>query len=365
MKTRTGLIVFFGLVLAAGLVWVRLYTAWHFRSIQPVLPGACTVVSGVVGVEDIAIDPNTGRAYLSICDRRAVAEGKPADGGIFVYDLNVPNAKPLRIDGGLVVDFQPHGISLCFREDEAIALFVVNHGEGRHAVERFDLNGLALSGRKTFTAPALVSPNDVAAVDAERFYVTNDHGSRGNAGKAVEDYLGLQRSSVVYYDGSRFKTVAEKIGYANGIALENGGRRVFVAATTEGTVRVYGREATTGGLTLLQTIDCGTAVDNIELDAAGALWVGAHPKPLKFLAHARSATHHSPSEVLRLAFEPSGAVSSRTVFLDAGDRLSGCSVGSAYEGRLLIGSVFEPFFLDCRMPPPPATPSPEENPHDR
>jgi len=347
-------------MLVAGLVWVRLDTAWHFRPIQPASPGACTAVSGVMGVEDIAIDPNTGRAFLSICDRRAVAEGKPAGGGIYTYDLNRPDAVPVRIDGGQVVDFQPHGIGLLIRENAAVALFVVNHGEGRHAVERFDLDGPGLSGRKTFTAPALVSPNDVAAVDTERFYVTNDHGSRGDAGKVLEDYLGLKRSNVVYYDGRRFRTVAENIGYANGIALRQDGRRVFVAATTEGTVRVYGREAATGALTLQQTIDCGTAVDNIDVDAAGALWIGAHPKPLKFLLHARSAAQRSPSEVLRLTIEPSGAISRRTVYLDDGARLSGCSVGAMQGNRLLIGSVFEPFFLDCRMASLPAPQLSEE-----
>ncbi len=349
MKRPTAVVVCFGLAVVIGLVGVRLHKAWHFRAIRPVVPGVCTPISGVVGVEDIAVDPNTGRAFLSICDRRAVAEGKPADGGIYAYDVNRPGAVPVRIDTGRLVDFQPHGISLLFREHEAIALYVVNHGEGRHAIECFEVNGLRLDHRKTISGPQLVSPNDVAAVGAERFYVTNDHGSRGHFTKAVEDYLGLRRSSVVYYDGSRFTTVAANIGYANGIALGPKARRVFVAATTEGTLRVYDRDATSGALTLRQTIDCGTAVDNVDVDIAGAVWIGAHPKPLKFMLHARSAAHRSPSEVLRLVVEPSGRVASDSVFLDSGARLSGSSVGAVYGNRLLIGSVFESFFLDCRI----------------
>jgi len=38
------------------------------------------------------------------------------------------------------------------------------------------------------------------------------------------------------------------------------------------------------------------------------------------------------------------------VYLDDGSVLSGCSVGTVYRDRPLIGSVFESFFLDCRMP---------------
>lgn len=351
MKSKTIIIVLLGVTLAIALVALRLHSAWHFRLIDPVVPGSCTAVSGVVGVEDITVDRSTGIAYLSACDRRAVAEGRPAAAGIYAYDLNRQNPVPIRIDGGQLGDFQPHGIDLLLGKTVAVGLFAVNHGNGRNTIELFDLNGLQLSHRKTISASLLISPNDVTALDGERFYVTNDHGSRGQIGKILEDYLNLRRSGVVYYDGVEFKTVAKDIGYANGIALGRDGRSVFVAATTEGTVRVYGRDAISGVLALQQTVECATAVDNIDVDASGALWVGAHPKPLKFVLHARSAAHRSPSEVLRLTPGPAGTYVQRTVFLDDGARLSGCSVAVVYRERLLIGSVFEPFFLDCRIKP--------------
>jgi len=36
------------------------------------------------------------------------------------------------------------------------------------------------------------------------------------------------------------------------------------------------------------------------------------------------------------------------IYLNDGNPMSGSSVGAAYKDRLLIGSVFEPFILDCK-----------------
>jgi len=349
MKFKTILLVCG--MLAVALVVFRLHSMWHFRSIEPVAPGDCTVVSGLVGVEDIVVDPQSGLAYLSVCDRRAAAAGQPANGGIWTYNLSDNDPVPIRLDTGPADDFQPHGIDLLFGPSGAVGLFVVNHGQGRNTVELFDLDGRQLVHRKTIQDPLIVSPNDVAAVAVDRFYVTNDHGSRGAFGKTLEDYLGLKRSGVVYYDGTRCRSVAGGIGHANGIALAPDGRRVYVCATTEGTVREYGRDAGSGALTLRQTVACGTAVDNVDVDASGALWIGAHPKPFKFVLHVRSARYRSPSEVIRLTPRSDGTFEQQTIYLDDGTQLSGCSVAVAFRDRLLVGSVFEPFFLDWRLKP--------------
>ena len=349
MRPKAILIVLLCLVAATALVFARLHRAWHFRPIEPFFSGACATIPGVVGAEDITVNRRTGIAYLSVCDRRSAVAGKGAGGGIYAYDLNLPAPVPVRIDTGLPGDFQPHGICLFTGEKGKVSLFVVNHGNGRDTIEIFDLDGQTLVHRKTHTDPMLVSPNDVAAVAADRFYVTNDHGSRNDLGKTLEDYLGLKRSGVVYYDGQGFRQVASGIGYANGIALGPGGQALYVCATTEGTVRVYQCELTSGALTLDQTVDCGTAVDNVEVDPSGVLWIGAHPKPFRFVMHARSDRYRSPSEVITLTRGSGGAFSHQTVFLDDGTLLSGSAVGATHGDRLLIGSVFEPFFLDCRM----------------
>ena len=349
MKRKTIFILLICLVASAMLVVARLNRAWQFRSIQPAFSGSCTVVSGVVGAEDITVNPRTGMAYLSVCNRRAPAAGKDSAGAIFAYDLKAPNPVPVRLDIDLPGDFQPHGICLFTAGNETLSLFVVNHGNDSHSVDIFDLQGLTLVHRQSVSGPLLVSPNDVAAVDSDRFYVTNDHGSRNRLVKTLEDYLNLKRSGVVYYDGKGFRPVASGIGYANGIALDPDGQALYVCATTEGSLRVYRRDPASGALAHAQTVACGTAVDNVEVDDTGVLWIGAHPKPLKFVMHARSQRYRSPSEVITLARGPTGDYALRVRYLDDGSVLSGSSVGAVFRDRLLIGSVFEPFFLDCRM----------------
>jgi len=113
-------------------------------------------------------------------------------------------------------------------------------------------------------------------------------------------------------------------------------------------VTVFDRDTSSGALTFGQEIDVGTGPDNIEIDASGDLWIGAHPKLLTFVAYAEDAAKRSPSQVLHVSRGPAGDFKVEEVFLGRGDDLSGSSVGAWRDGRLLIGSVFDPYFLDCR-----------------
>ncbi len=111
-------------------------------------------------------------------------------------------------------------------------------------------------------------------------------------------------------------------------------------------VAVYNRDAASGALTLQAEIDVDTGPDNIEIDANGNLWIGAHPKLLTFVAYAKDADKLSPSQALRI-HRAEGGYDVTEVFLSEGDDISGSSVAAWRQGRLLIGSVFDPHFLDC------------------
>src|SRR6185437_14190447 len=49
----------------------------------------------------------------------------------------------------------------------------------------------------------------IAAVDRERFYIANDHGSTTALGRALDDYLVLPRANLLYFDGTVFRAVAQ------------------------------------------------------------------------------------------------------------------------------------------------------------
>lgn len=356
-----GLVV--GLLLAALVVYL-LYifsVTGMFRFIEPHFNGACTPVRGTPGAEDITLQPGGEMAYISSDDRRAALAGAPRSGAIFGYFLDAAPGK-----GRLVnltptppPGFHPHGIGLLARTGEPDLLFVVNHPFAAaltgnkhdapvHTIEVFERRGEALHHLRTISDPALISPNDVAPVGPDQFYVTNDHGSSGQAGHMAEDFLRLAKSSLVYYDGESFSTVDDGMRYANGVNVSRDHSQVFVAATTDRMVRIYDRQDG-GALRRRADLFLDTGVDNIEVDAGGNLWVGAHPKLLAFVAHAADASKRAPSQVLKLTPDGAGGFKHEEVFLSDGDDLSASAVGARAGNRLLIGGVFDALFLDCQM----------------
>jgi arylesterase/paraoxonase len=124
---------------------------------------------------------------------------------------------------------------------------------------------------------------------------------------------------------------------------------LYVAATTGGAVFVFGIDPASGALEERGEIPVGSGFDNIEIDAAGDLWIGAHPKLLSFVQHAADASQRSPSQVIRVRNPDSADPAVEEIFLSLGADLSGSSVGAVYPDRLLIGSVFDDHNLDCRI----------------
>jgi len=337
-------------LVVVGWVVHLLWTAGHFKTIEPHFAGSCQVVAGVTGAEDITIHPRTGRAYISACDRRALNAGQNGRGGIFAYDLTAPQPVPVKLTSGPGPDFQPHGISLYIDPEGRDALFVINHSGGTHKVEIYDLQPDGLVHRRTVKDPALVSPNDIVAVSRDRFYATNDHRFTSGLLKIGEDYLKLPLANVVFYDGRGFQVAADGIGYANGINISPDGRKLYVVGTTQMTLKIFNRDLKSGALTPIESVRFDTGLDNIEIDASGALWIAAHPQLLKFVAHSKDAANLSPSQVLRVTLQPHEEPRIDEIYLTNGEALSGASVGAVYQNRMLIGSVFESRFLDCRLP---------------
>jgi len=85
------------------------------------------------------------------------------------------------------------------------------------------------------------------------------------------------------------------------------------------------------------------------VDEDGGLWIGSHPKLLRFRAHAADPSKLSPSQVLHISRGPEGGYVVSEVYLGLGDRLSASSVAAVLGRRLLIGGIFDPRFLDCRF----------------
>jgi arylesterase/paraoxonase len=349
MMKRIGIAVLVLVVLLAGWVVHLYWVAGQFKTIEPHFSGTCRAVAGVAGPEDITIHPKTGVAFVSGCNRRAIQEGGVGGGAIFAYDLNAVTSEPENLTPDVDRDFRPHGISLFVGEDGRDVLFVINHQGWEHRIEVFELTAGKLTHRETLMSPMLVSPNDIAAVGPDRFYVTNDHRYPSGWKRTMEDYLRLRRSNVVFYNGSEFVQAASGIGYANGIGVSPDGRLVYVCSITGGSVHVYDRDPESGSLAHREEIDLDTGVDNIEVEPDGDLWIGAHPQLLTTMKHYEDPGTPSPSQVLHLTPRAGGGYDVEEVYLDRGDEISASSVAAVRGNRLLIGAIFESKFLDCSM----------------
>lgn len=334
---------------AAGLVANMLRALGFFKTIEPHFAGECTALTGVVGPEDITIHPGTGVAYISASDWRAATQGRPANGAIYAYDLKAQSPQLLNLTPDAGPDFHPHGISLYRGKNGRDALFVINHQKGRNSIEIYDLKADRLSHRKTISDPKLISPNDLVAVGPNMFYVSNDHRFAAGYLQRLEEFLQLRLSGVLYYDGSRFTQAASGFGYANGINVSANGKILYLCSTTEGALHIFNRDIPTGRLTPRQTLDLDTGVDNIERDPDGGLWIGAHPKLLNFMQHARDPAKLSPSQVLHVIPLADGSYNIKEIYMNRGEEISASSVAAPYNQRLLIGAVFDPKFLDCRL----------------
>ena len=336
-----------GLGLIVIAIFATLINAGVFKTIEAINAQQCHVIDGIVGAEDMTFIPGTNMAFVSAYDRRIERADPTAkiSGGIYLYDLDAQDLIKVSPE---VNDFKPHGISLYQGEQGEIRLFVVDHANQQHQVQIFEYKNQSLTLLRTILAPEMISPNDIVAVGPEQFYVSNDHGFVTGIMRTLEDYLMLPLSNVLYFDGEQTQEVASGLAYANGMNVDASGTRIYVAGVTSLSLYVYERDLKSNALTLIEKINTGTGVDNIELDEKGDLWIGAHPQLLKFVAHSKQSENRSASQVIKIKASD-GSFDMETVYQNNGDPISGSSVAAVKGQRMLIGSVFDPIMLDCTL----------------
>lgn len=331
----------------AGMLANTLYVAGVFKTLQPHFEGSLQLMyNQIPGPEDMDIDYEKGLLFISSTNRWENMKGHSGDGAIWLFHLDT-SAEPVRLMNTFPGEFNPHGISL-FRKDSSTWLFVVNHNADGNFIERFSFRNDTLFHEKTFSGEEMCCPNDVVAVDVDRFYVTNDHGLKKGWMRTLEDYLLLPFSSLLYYNGTGFSTVVKGLHYGNGVNMSKDGSQIYLAETTGRDIQVLNRDIETGTLSPGFEIELGTGVDNIQVDDQGNLWVAAHPKMLAFAGHAKNPEKVSPSQVLKL--EPSkDGFTVTEIYLDDGHQLSGSSVAVPYKGELFVGVVFESKILRAAL----------------
>jgi len=346
MKTFKKIIV----LLVIVLVLLAIRTMWYagvFRALTPADTRKHSLITGIIGAEDITIDQSSGLALVSSTDRRKVLKGDAVKGAIYLVDFMVQKPVFKNLTASFdQEDFRPHGISLFMDDsDSSKWLFVVNHRISGHSIEIFQYTDSGLVHKETVKSTLLKKPNDVVGVGKRAFYCTNDHDSDGGGFSSFEDFLLIGTGSIVYFDGNDMKMLDNGIRYANGITASKDGKKLYVAACTDGSIHIYDREPfkKTGN------IKFNTGVDNLEWDSDGNLWVGAHPKLLTFLSHAKDAQKRSPSQALRINLQNHEKPVISEIYVNDGYPLSGSSVAAVYKNTLLLGGVFDDGILKIEI----------------
>jgi arylesterase/paraoxonase len=323
------------LVLAGGYFVTIMYSTGFFRKIENRSFGKTVAEIPLPGPEDLTIDYESGLMFISSFDRAGDVRGEDPTGGIFLLDLNTPNYEPLRLDDGLGKGFHPHGIHLLKIDSITSRLLVVNHQNGKHTIELFEfIRDDHFAHLRTFKDPLIVSPNDIVAMDADRFYFTNDHGKTEGLGLLAENYLGLPFSGVVYFDGETFREVADGISYANGITHKDH-KQLLVASPRKFKLLTYDI-LPDGSLSKTGEQEMSSGIDNLEWDKEGNLWTGAHPNLLRFAAYAKLKKTTSPSEIIKIS---NGQMSS--IYLNDGTEISGSTIAVPFGNRVFVGNVMD------------------------
>ena len=300
-----------------------------------------TIYQDLHGTEDLDIDREKGLLFISSSDRWSLKAGNRAqDDGIYVLQLDSGN-RPIKLSlENYREEFHPHGISF-FKQNGQSYLYVINHNENGSSVVLFQYMEDRLSHLKSIKDEMMCCPNDLVAVDTDKFYVTNDHGNKDGIMRKMEDYMRIASSYLLYYDGSAFIKAYEDLNYANGVALSNDGKTLYLTHTTGRELLTFDRNPDTGFLAINTSLKLGTGVDNITVDENDIVWVGAHPKLFAFVAHAGNPEKESPSEVIKITPYPPDTYGVDRVYQNDGKQLSGSSVALSYKGELLVGAVFE------------------------
>ena len=107
---------------------------------------------------------------------------------------------------------------------------------------------------------------DIVLINESQFYVTNDHGFNKPFLKLFEDYLQMSKSNILFYNGLDFIEVVTDLQMANGINISRDKKTVYCAETIGQKLNVYRRNQLDNSLSLVESIELDSGLDNIEID---------------------------------------------------------------------------------------------------
>ncbi|KAG0374535.1 Serum paraoxonase/arylesterase 2 [Mortierella sp. AD032] len=357
------------------------------------LQGNCFKTAYIPGPADIEISDHNQLAFVSSDDyswkKSSRFFHRPSsktanNGGIYTLDLNHKNGSPkeVKLKSFTSDDFHPAGMSLYDFQDEKTherrtRLFVINHSHKGDVVEIFDYSAdtNSLTFVKSVKSDLFVTPKDIAAIDQDRFYLTNHHAMGNKYGRVIEDAAGAAMGTVVYYNGQETLKVLENLSNPYGIASSPDGKQIYVSSFMEKVVHVYNTTEDVAQGQLEHDVDIwiGNHVDNLSVDRhTGDIYVASHPSYATYLRHKLGYEPQSPSHVVKIEkLAPENYIPQESsmddyyffpkpelpplrwevkdLFYSNGEDISASTVAAYWNNDLVLGSSSSHHLLRCTL----------------
>lgn len=307
-----------------------------------------------MGPEDMVLDEISGNARLLLsCNDHRLREKAPM-GNIYQVDLrqdslNAAILPRVQEPAGLI--FHPHGIDLLKDERGKNCLYVISHDNfmDRHFVFKYEVFRDSLLFLAAYEHKLMNTPNAVVARRDGGFYISNDHGKRGNQ---MELILRQKKGNIVYCDkDTNWVTVADKLLYPNGLSVDiqeyskdSVQRHFYVATTIHNHIFRYDMDKH-GNLANRKKIAKVVGGDNLRQDQ-NLLLVGAHLKIFAFVGHFKNPNKLSPTVIYGVHKERKER---HLLYANEGKQISAGATAILYKGDLFISQVFQPFLLKVKI----------------
>ncbi|TFK75385.1 serum paraoxonase/arylesterase [Pluteus cervinus] len=352
------------------------------RVVQSIGNDRCTTVPELQACEKIILHQPSGVLYLACSTQdsrsrwlpageRFNLTGRSTTDFVATYDPTTKVVTRLQ-----TTDFQSarglslHGMDVVpsSTDPKRLLVYLVNHRApldqdpykvgADSVIEIFEttIASRKLVHRQTIEDPVIIAPNDVVgSSDGQSFYFTNDHGSKIRFARSYIEIFS-PASSVGYChvnDGCKFAIT--KMFSNNGIVRADNDT-FYVANSFVGKLNVL-EKGNDNSLVLTDTIKTDQGLDNVSLDADGAIWAVGFPRLYTLFKHIGNPGLLSPSSVLKFTANrgPGSFYGEKyiieKVFEDDGALASGAT-SAVYDTRrrvLYLHGLASPWLTICKL----------------
>jgi hypothetical protein len=344
--------------------------------------------------EDIEVDLETDVAFLGVSDVQAIALKRNVSfhGNILTWTQSTENmVAPRRLSVNFKGDevpyyaFNPLGISLLrfrgFEPNFGFWVFSVNYDHMSHTqsviINKYNYESSTTHGftqEYNFKSNLFENLNDVAAISPTEFYVSNHHTGPGSSTPLclILDLMNIPTGNVLYCNvlKRKCKIVLDGLSYANSVYLNHDHTKLYVTESGEKRFSVYNRDIVTSELSLNETIQFDSLLDNINVDPWNNVWIAATMDAVATLRAITDTTKEfksAPSIVYRLV-PKSGLPNEQPskwnhpsfqsnnfwveiVYADNGSNITPLSVAAPTRlGEVILSSLVSPDLVRCTIP---------------